>query len=279
MENVRIAVTKKKFYKKVTGYPTTNDYSVKNLSYEQIADCLRKGYAVTNIFCNNGKFHRAKEFFVSADFFAFDFDNDEKRILKKEHTYFSFDEMLEGITERARYILNNAFLIYTTQSHSDKQNKFRALFHLPERIKTFGDYERITKAFHKKFPEADPTCKEAARYFYGSGKNGIVKVLDNRLSQETIDSVIQETQIKKKDNVEITITPEIQDISDFENYNSIIENQLLKLKNASVGERNTTFNSVCYVIGSTISEMEKRGIQPKILEIENFLKKQQKILV
>ncbi|MCK4358330.1 MAG: hypothetical protein KAW92_06245 [Candidatus Cloacimonetes bacterium] len=260
MSIVRIAVTKRLILGKVTGKPTTNDYTVMHLTYNQIAEYIKKGYAITNIFNNNGKFHRKKDYFVSADFFALDFDNKEKDIKSEKYTYFSLDELLKGNTKRAVFIMKNAFIIYTTQSHSDRLNKFRALFHLPERVTKVLDYERITKAFHIKFPEADTTCIEAARYFYGSGKSGFVRVLNNRLSQETIKMFIQETQMQKNNDQEFSLIPDVQDITDIENYaNSIIEKEFMKLKETTVGDRNNTLNRVCYIISSITNELQQRG--------------------
>ena len=271
MEKIRIAISKNHFYTKVKGNETTKLFNVKDLEYHQIAEFIKSGYAITNIFGNKGEFHRAKKYFVSADFFALDFDNDPARISKKIHTYFSLDELLKGKTERACFILKNSFLIYTTQSHSKSCDKFRALFHLPERIRTVSGYERITKAFHSKFPEADTNCIEAARYFYGSAKDGVVKVIGNKLTQETIDSVIQGVNLKKN---ELSQNPDTSENQDSESYsNAVIKCEILKLKNASKGNKNSTLNSICYVISSTISEMKQQGIQTSETEIKNSIKK------
>ena len=269
---VRIAISKNHFYTKIVGNETTTMYDVMYLSYQQISEYIGKGHAKTNIFDNNGKFHRAKKYFTSADFFALDFDNKEERIIKGIHTYLSLEELFNCTTERATFVMNNAFLIYTTQNHTEKQNKFRALFHLPSRVESVDEYEKITTAFHNKFPEADPSCKEAARYFHGSGENGLVKVLNNRLTQAIIDTTIQQPVINRC-NVNEIIISEVQTDVNFESYaKNIIESEKEKLINASEGDRNTTLNSVCYVISSTVSEMLKQGLKPGVIELKSFIK-------
>ena len=273
MEMVRIAISKNHFYTKRVGYEITTMFDVMDLSYQQIGEYIGKGHTITNIFDDGGRFHRKKIYFVTADFFALDFDNKDEHINTGRHSYFSLEELLSGYTERARFILDNAFLIYTTISHNNNKNKFRALFHLPKQVKTVEEYEYTTKAFHLKFPEADTNCIEAARYFYGSGKHGIVKLLENKLNQEIIDSVIQETQITQNKENRSSTYPMIQESKDFESYtNSIIENEKLKLINATDGDRNSTLNSVCYVISSTVSEMQKQGLKPDVIELESYIK-------
>ena len=272
MGNVRIAISKNHFYTKETGNIITTMFDVLDLGYQQIADFITKGHAITNIFDDNGQFHRAKKYFTSADFFALDFDNKKERINNGIHTYFSLDELLESRSERANFIMNNAFLIYTTQTHTEKQNKFRAMFHLPSRVDSVYEYEKITTAFHIKFPEADKSCKEAARYYYGTSKSGLVKVLSNRLMQTSIDLITQQSIIKRSNLDEIIIS-EGQTDQCFESYaNNIIENEKLKLVSVSKGDRNNILNSVCFVISMTISEMRKQGLTPQVVELENFIK-------
>lgn len=270
MSKVNIAVSKQAFFTKIKGNVITKDYDKKKLDYDQIAEYIKKGHSITNIFDNNGEFHRAKRYFVSADFFALDFDNKKEEISKGSYTYFPLDELLHEETVRSAFINKRAFLFYTTQTHSEKVNKFRVLFHLPSRVQSVNAYETITKAFHDYFPEADKTCIEAARFFYGSGISGSVKVLGNRLTQEVVDFVkkIGPDKVKSISNSEI-LNPVSNKYSNIKSIaESRIENAIITLKRATKGSRNNTLNSVCYIISSIIYEMHQNGLNPDINDIK-----------
>lgn len=62
---------------------------------------------------------------------------------------------------------------YSTFSDSEAKQKFRIVFFLDQPITDRKLYEFLIESLMRLFPEADPSCKDASRYFFG-GKNSVV---------------------------------------------------------------------------------------------------------
>lgn len=100
--------------------------------------------------------YRKGENFISSQMLVLDFDGDAKLddVLKKD------------------LIKRYASAYYTTPSHGQGENgdRFRILFLLPEPIEDPEIYKTCMKNLLKLFPEADQSCKDSARAFFGSAK-------------------------------------------------------------------------------------------------------------
>lgn len=99
---------------------------------------------------------RRKETFVSAQIVGLDFDKDV-----------SVADCLAN-----SFIVQNAALIYATPSSTREHPKTRVMFVLDSAVTTVATWERLQRALIWAFNELspDPSCKDAARLFYGSNK-------------------------------------------------------------------------------------------------------------
>jgi len=93
---------------------------------------------------------RSKENFVSTDFLVLDVDDGlriedaEKRILESGY----------------------ACLCVATASHTEEQHRYRLLFPLSRTITKMADFEASILDLMEAFPESDPACKDASRFFF-----------------------------------------------------------------------------------------------------------------
>jgi len=292
MDKIRIAVNEE--ISSLNGKPDfanpevrgqlTWNYSIKDLTYEGIKDIIQKGYSITNIFGKGVKynFHRKKEYFLSADFFGLDFDNDN---IDKTDDMIRFSNVILGTTQTGKFIKNNAFLVYTTPSHTEEINKFRALFHLPERLTDPEEFKRIVTSFMNEIPEVDQSCKDPARYFNGMGKNGVISILGNRLTQKTINKLLEAPNkpvraTKTKDNIktlpEEKNTEKTTEEAELYVYTvnlpqsewilkkyleKSMENKYSELGKTQIHSRDNKLNSISYEIGIWAGFLEKQSFK------------------
>ncbi|MCU5020528.1 hypothetical protein OCD65_28015 [Bacillus paranthracis] len=102
----------------------------------------------------NGK--RTIKNFVSTQVLMLDFDN------KGDLLYKTFDEVKED-----EYIKANASFMYKTLSHTEELHKFRVVFILDKPLTTVEEVYGAYDFLLKKFPEADQSCKDPSRIFFG----------------------------------------------------------------------------------------------------------------
>ncbi len=145
-----------------------NQYS----TAQDLANYINEGYAFWAK-CEQNK-TRNKKNFISSQLLVLDFDKG-----------YSLKESYEN-----DFIKEHATIIYTTPSHTDKQNRFRVIFELELPIKNKDDYEDATRGLLKKFPQADASCSDCSRFFYGS-QNSNPKVFDKYLSKEIVADLIK----------------------------------------------------------------------------------------
>jgi phage/plasmid-associated DNA primase len=113
---------------------------------------------------------------------------------------FDHDLTLEEVLANP-FIQQYAFLVYATPSHQKNGNgdRFRVLFELPEPIYEAATYKSLILGLLKKFPQADPSAKDAARIWYGSSQGQqfpFTGILDSKTVSELIDQGKQ-VEIKK----------------------------------------------------------------------------------
>ncbi len=135
----------------------------------EFAEAIDSGFAYSFHF--NGK--RKRSNFHQSGFAAIDFDN------------WNLEEALAN-----PFIKTYAAIIHTTPSHrqADKGDRFRAVFVFEKHILDANRLESIIKVLMKKFPQCDVSCKDAARFFFGS-RNSVIKVFDGVLTEEVIKEI------------------------------------------------------------------------------------------
>src|SRR5688500_14635329 len=110
---------------------------------------------------------RRKDTFVSSQIVGLDFDGNV-----------SVQDCLNDA-----FIASNAYLIYPTPSSTPEHPKTRVMFLLENAITRVQEWERLQRGLLWRYRELqpDPSCKDGARLFYGSDKQGYV-VLGHILS-------------------------------------------------------------------------------------------------
>lgn len=105
----------------------------------------------------NGK--RKVENFTLAQHIGVDMDTNDKR---------------SDIEELIRHPLVQGYgaIIYETPSHTPYQPRARVIFPLDEPITTAEGYKSAIQIVTELFDDPDPSCVDAARFFFGNGKLG-----------------------------------------------------------------------------------------------------------
>lgn len=139
---------------------------------------------------------RKKEFFESAQILGLDIDNKEPLLdedgnsvkdeqgepieVQRVHGYVSFDD-----AARHPFIQANAAFMYHTPSSTPTWNRFRIIFILSEPVLNYQRWEILQRGLISEFADwqPDPSCKDAARLWFGSDKPGAL-IFHNILSIE-----------------------------------------------------------------------------------------------
>lgn len=100
-------------------------------------------------------------------------------------------EMTIEQLEVNQFYLDNGFAYYSTPSHTESAHRFRIIFILENDISNAADMRSLYIGLMSTFGDADPKCKDAARFFHGTvnatrtGRNN--KVLAKAVIDELID--------------------------------------------------------------------------------------------
>lgn len=132
-----------------------NCFQNKWLTINELAAEINLGHAISSHF--NGDRNSAN--FAQAQMIWLDFDNWDLEEARE-------DELIK----------NHAAIIYTTPSHNKEDgngDRFRVGFKLEAPIEDGDRYKQAVKALLHRFPKADQSCCDLARYFFGS-KGGVL---------------------------------------------------------------------------------------------------------
>jgi len=146
---------------------------------------IKKGYAwYPSRFKGN---YSSKKNFISSETIAIDID--EGWVLQ--------DIFKDEFTK------NNALLLYTSYSHSEKQHKFRLLFKLPKSITDMKKYEdTIFKLI--VYYGADKVCRDCSHFFYGNTK-AKVKIFGKTLTGDVPGKVKTKNELSEFESVEYSL--------------------------------------------------------------------------
>lgn len=136
--------------------PFNGRFNEQLLYMGELTHLIRMGYAIAPI-CQG---YRKAENFVCAQHVALDFDNGRYT--------------LNELTKHPLIQSYGAF-VHTTASHTEAHPKLRAVFILDRPIHNPDKYALLVRSIMWRFGDADPTCKDPVRFFYGSPDCQLVK--------------------------------------------------------------------------------------------------------
>lgn len=131
-----------------------NSFHPKTVTPQQLVEHITSGKAFTLGYYRGST--RRKDTFISSQLMGLDFDKDV-----------SIAQCMND-----DFIGKNAFFIYATPSSTPEHPKTRVLFLLGQPIYNAIQWERLQRAliWQYEFLDPDPSCKDAARLFFGSTK-------------------------------------------------------------------------------------------------------------
>lgn len=158
----------------------TEGFTPVTLSLDELQQEILAGHAFTPAVLTpnaNGSYRRRNEAFGSANTVWIDIDNSvklpgkgNKRRRTEKEGYTSIEDFL-----RDGFFQHYGLLTYTTHSHTEDWHRFRAIFSLPEEVTDPSVYQRIIRAFLRRF-DADISCVDQCRVFYGNTNAEIIAI-------------------------------------------------------------------------------------------------------
>lgn len=162
MNLLKIAVNKSVKNKVFTGSDLTNKWENVLVNPDQLKELILAGYAL----CNSHLTSNVKkiENFLSSECLMLDYDNSmlADGVKVKSEPYYS----LENFTGNT-WIKNNAYMIYTSPSHTDDWHRFRIIFKLPKLYTSAEEYKKVVHAFINKM-HSDPSPSSVTNAFFGN---------------------------------------------------------------------------------------------------------------
>lgn len=146
----------------------TTGFQNVELSPHEIADHINRGHP----FCAQHQGRRSQANFIGSDVLAVDIDDGMQ-----------LDEALSN-----PYVQQHAALLYTTPSHTEKNNRFRIVFQTPRTITDAAEMRAAYTGLIRKFG-GDKSCNDACRLFFGS-KDSNPTVFGNMLSEDALNELL-----------------------------------------------------------------------------------------
>jgi hypothetical protein len=140
------------FYKKYNG-----QFCNEELTPYELMFALHSGYGITP---QHNDYRHSKNF-ICGQHLGLDFDTGD---------HYSSIDYLRTVPFIAQY----ASIIYTTPSHTESEPRARVIFLLDAPVYNAGDYGKLAAGLLWHFEQADKSCKDAARFYFGAGEGGHV---------------------------------------------------------------------------------------------------------
>lgn len=227
------------------------------LTLEELADHITAGHAYTT----QHRGYRRSANFVTGQHVGLDFD-----ALRAGTT-------LADMVARHPLIADHAALLHTTASHKPEQPRARVVFALDRPISDPAKYTLLARALLDIFGQADPSCKDAARLFFGA-ENCETLILGNVLTLEDAGRLIvrpfkrkldQERQQKPASNgARVTVPAGDIPAGILENH---VEKLLDHVRKAPDGEKWRTLRDISRTFGGYVA-----GGYYDALTAENWLR-------
>jgi hypothetical protein len=123
-----------------------------DLTPEELALAIVEGHGYTTQHTD----YRKAANFIAGQHIGLDFD-----VLPSRRT-------LQDIVDGDPFIAEYAGLLHTTASHTPEAPRARVLFFLDRPIHDAEKYTELARALLDRYNQADPTCKDACRLFFGA---------------------------------------------------------------------------------------------------------------
>lgn len=159
------------------------DFKNVNIPIAKFINTIRQGYSYT---AQHSQYRKANNF-VAGQHIGLDFDTGD-----------SYSSV--GYLSAIPFIRDNAAFIHETASHTAANPRARVIFILPFSFRDVRRYSVLTEAFAHKFGNADASCSDPVRLFFGA-KGCDVVVFDNVLSISVAKTVATEYIEKRKTRI------------------------------------------------------------------------------
>lgn len=146
-----------------------------DLPVQHLPEQVQQGYAYTAQHSN----YRKADNFICAQHVGLDYDTGDERS--------SFQHLLKD-----DFILNNAYFLHSTASHTESKPRSRVVFVLDKPIYDVTKYALLTEAFAETYKTngfADPSCKDPVRLFFGA-ENCDLMVVGNILTIQKAAEIV-----------------------------------------------------------------------------------------
>lgn len=199
---------------------------------QELANIISQGHAYTACHIN----YRHQRNFVQGQILSLDFDeNGDFSLLQKDE-----------------FISRYAYMMYSTPSSTKSNPRSRVLFILPEPVKSAELFSLMSRALVDHYGQADASCKDPARIFYGSKDCDILflnNIMPANIAIEMAAKVKEGDDIKREAKSSAVSTNCISSRT----LNDYLRPQLDKIINAPHGSKHAVRMSVATLVGGYVS--------------------------
>ena len=179
----------------------SNPSSIKNVTIQELFNCI----AIGNTFCPAVlKGGTKNENWVKQELVAIDIDNEDTST-----DILTIEQAISLLKEHNI----NPIGYYNTFNHTASKPKFRLLFLLDRTITEADKMKFILETLISFIPQADKSCKDLSRLFYGTNKQAVILDPNARITYEDIKNIASPKEdVKSKSQHKINT--EVQQLID-----------------------------------------------------------------
>lgn len=194
---------------------------------ETLARIIQQGHAYTSVH----RRYRHERNFIKGQVLSLDFDHNG-----------SFDALLQD-----DFISKYASFIYSTPSSTPEDPRSRVVFVLPQAVDNSVLFGAMQTALVRKYKQADKSCKDPVRLFFGS-KDCDIRFLSNVLPIELIREMAENVLAEEVNKPDTVVCP----ISSY-TLKTQLERQLQKIQTAPAGAKHSTRLKVGTLVGGFVA--------------------------
>jgi hypothetical protein len=215
--------------------------SFQNLELEpfDLGRMIYDGHAFTTWHGDNWRHSRN---FIAGQHLALDFDSGDK------------SSTLKALLAD-RFIGRYAALLYTTPSHTPEKPKARAVFLLDTPIQQAKNYALAAQSLLWAFDQADPQCKDPARFFYGS-LHCEMEMPYNELPLDVVKRLIAQRQEVTARESRARSSAALDSVANEKYITAALRNEVDAMLSATQGTRNATLNRAVFNLGRFVASGE-----------------------
>ena len=178
-----------------------NPSSIKDVTVQEIFNCIAKGYTFCPAVLKGGT---KNENWIQQELVAIDIDNEDTST-----DILTIDKAITLLKENNI----NPLGYYQTFNHTASKPKFRLLFLLDRPITETDEMKFILETLISFIPQADKSCKDLSRLFYGTNKQAVILDPNARITYADIKNIASPKEdVKSKSQHKIST--ELQQLID-----------------------------------------------------------------